>query len=272
MNLDSPTLARTLEQELADRLWDAQERRQPCAALTETNPDLTLDDAYRIQSFNIGRRMMTPAADGTRPRPVGRKIGITSRAVQEWLSVKEPDYGVLLCDMAVPDGGVADTSRLLQPRVEGEIAFVLGRSLFGPGVTAAHVISATEYVLPAIEIIDSRIIEWKFRIQDTIADNAASGMFVLGSRPMLLREIDLTTIGMTLRLNGRVVCTGAGAACMGNPVNAVVWLVNRLGSLGVSMAPGEVILSGALGPVSPVKAGDYVTVKVGGAAEIGARF
>jgi 2-oxopent-4-enoate hydratase len=262
----------SFHQELADRLWGAQTSGAPCEALTSSHPEITLHDAYEIQSINLARRMTHQGLFGDRARHVGRKIGITSVAVQTWLGVDEPDYGGLLCDMAVPDGGKADISKLLQPRVEGEIAFVLKKSLFGPGVTAAQVVGAVDFVIPAIEIIDSRIVDWKFKIQDTIADNASGGMFVLGSQPMSLASVDLRTIGMTLRKNGEVVSTGAGAACLGNPVNAVVWLVNKLGEHGISLAPGEVILSGALGPVSPVVSGDRVSVCVGRAPEISVSF
>ena len=262
----------SLHQELADRLWDAQFGGTPCEALTATHPDLTLKDAYEIQSLNLARRMAKQGLFGARSRHVGRKIGITSKAVQGWLGVTEPDYGGLLCDMAVPDGGRADIGLLLQPRVEGELAFVLKKSLFGPGITAAQVIAATDFVIPAIEIIDSRIRDWKFKIEDTIADNASSGMFVVGSQPMALASIEMRTIGMTLRKNGEVVSTGAGAACLGNPVNAVVWLVNKLGEHGISIAAGEVVLSGALGPVSPVVAGDRVSLAVGRAPEISVSF
>lgn len=258
----------SIHQILADRLWNAQFDGEPCEPLTTTHPEITLHDAYEIQSINLSRRMTKQGLFGDRARHVGRKVGITSRAVQTWLNVNEPDFGGLLCDMAVPDGGKADITRLLQPRVEGEVAFVLKKSLFGPGVTAAQVVAATDFVIPAIEIIDSRVSDWKIKIEDTVADNASSGMFVLGSRPMPLSSIDLRTIGMSLRKNGEVVSTGAGAACLGNPVNAVVWLVNKLGEHGISLAPGEVVLSGALGPVSPVVAGDRVSVTLGRAPEI----
>jgi 2-oxopent-4-enoate hydratase len=253
----------SLHQTLAEHLWGAQFSGTPCAALTESSPELTIADAYEIQSINLERRMNEHGLFGRKARLVGRKVGITSAAVQNWLNVTEPDFGGLLDDMAVPDGGVADISKLLQPRVEGEIAFVLKKCLMGPGITAAQVIAATDFILPSIEIVDSRIVDWKLKIQDTIADNASSGMFVLGSRPMLLNDINLRTIGMALRKNGVVVSTGAGAACLGNPVNAVVWLANRLGELGAQLNTGQVILSGALGPVSPVVAGDRVSVELG---------
>jgi 2-oxopent-4-enoate/cis-2-oxohex-4-enoate hydratase len=262
----------SFHQTLADALWNAQFNRTPCPALTESHPELTLTDAYEIQSINLDRRMNEQGLFGRKARLVGRKIGITSRAVQSWLNVSEPDFGGLLDDMAVGDGDRADIGKLLQPRVEGEIAFVLKKCLIGPGITAAQVIAATDFILPAIEIIDSRVIDWKFKIQDTIADNASSGMFVLGSRPARLRDVNLRTIGMTLRKNGSVVSTGAGAACLGDPVNAVVWLANKLGELGAQLNTGQVILSGALGPVSPVVAGDHVSAEVGKLGTIAVSF
>ncbi|MGE3799597.1 MAG: 2-keto-4-pentenoate hydratase [Candidatus Kapaibacterium sp.] len=252
--------------ELAARLQTAQESRTPCDALTSDYPDITVEDAYAVQKINLDRRL----SEGG--RLVGRKIGLTSFAVQEWLGVSEPDFGGLLNTMAVPNGGIAPTDQLLQPRVEGELAFVLKKSLSGPGITAAEVIAATDFVLPAIEIIDSRIKDWKFKIQDTIADNASSGAFVVGSKPMGLSEINTCTIGLTLRKNGQVVSTGAGVACLGDPVNAVVWLVNKLGELETEVEAGQVILSGALGPVSPVVAGDYVTAQIGRMGEVSVRF
>ncbi|HVZ37923.1 MAG TPA: fumarylacetoacetate hydrolase family protein [Candidatus Kapabacteria bacterium] len=262
----------TLHQTLAGQLWNAQVHGVPCEPLTSARPELTVADAYEIQQINVDRRMNERGLFGARARLVGHKVGITSVAVQSWLNVSEPDFGVLLDDMAVPDGGTADITKLLQPRVEGEIAFVLKKCLVGPGITAAQVVAATECILPAIEIIDSRILDWKFRIQDTIADNASSGMFVLGGQPMLLSDANVRTLGMTLRKNGAIVSTGAGAACLGNPVNAVVWLANKLGELGAQLNTGQVILSGALGPVSPVVAGDIVTVDIGRMAQVSVGF
>ncbi len=261
----------SIHQTLAERLWNAQISGTPCEPLTGTNPELSLADAYEIQTINLNRRINEQGLFGRKARLVGRKVGITSVAVQTWLNCSEPDFGGLLDDMAVGDGEQADTSKLLQPRVEGEIAFVLKKCLVGPGITAAQVIAATECILPAIEIIDSRIRDWTFKLPDTIADNASSGMFVLGTRPALLNDINLRTLGMTLRKNGSVVSTGAGVACLGNPVNAVVWLANKLGEFGQQISTGQVILSGALGPVSPVVAGDYVSVEIGrmGAVSVG---
>lgn len=252
---------------LAEQLRNASETGTPCDPLTASEPSLTIDQAYKVQAHNLDRRMKR---DGL--FRVGVKIGLTSAAIQEWLGVNEPDFGVLLSDMAVPNGGQADIGRLLQPRVEGELAFVMKRNMKGPGVSASQVIANVDYVLPAIEIIDSRIKDWKITIQDTIADNASSGLFVIGSRPTRLKDLDTRTIGMTLRKNGSVVSTGAGAACLDDPINAVVWLVNKLGEFGVGVEAGETILSGALGPVSPVVRGDFISASIGRMGEVSVRF
>lgn len=257
--------------ELASHLRDAFERRTPCAQLTSMEDGLTVEDAYAIQAINIEHRK-EKGLHGRPARLVGHKIGITSKAIMDWLDVGEPDFGSLLDDMVVEDGGDADTSLLLQPRVEGEIAFVLGERLEGPGVTAAAVLRATDLLLPAIEIIDSRILDWKIKYEDTIADNASSALFVTGSAPVSPRGTDLELCGLALRKNGDVVSTGAGAACLGNPVNAVVWLANKLGELGVALEPGHVILSGALGPVSPVQKGDVIELDVGRVGRCSVRF
>lgn len=258
--------------DIANSLWEAQAKRTPIPAPTENWPGMTIADAYAVQHMNLERRLSGKGVNGTPPRHVGWKIGITSRAVQEWLGVSEPDFGGLLCDMDAPNGGQVSVARFLQPRVEGEVAFVLGKSLVGPGITAAQAIAAIDFALPSIEIIDSRVIDWKFRIQDTIADNASSAMFVLGSRPTPLRRLDLRLAGASLRRNGRVVSTGAGAACLGNPVNAVVWLANKLGELGEQLYAGQVVLSGALGPVSHVAAGEHIAVAVNGLGDVTVNF
>jgi 2-oxopent-4-enoate hydratase len=242
---------------LADRLWHAQVNREPCAPLTEDN-DLSVVAAYAIQQHNIDRHVAAGA------RIVGYKVGLTSHAIQDWLGVSQPDFGTLLDTMEVGDGGVVDLSQLLQPRAEGEVAFVLGRDLKGPGVGTAQVIAATRAVLPAIEIIASRIADWKITFEDTVADNASSGMFVLGSRPVPLEQLRLRTAGLALRKNGRVVSTGAGAACLDNPINAVAWLANQLAELGHYLPAGSVVLSGALGPVTELAPGDALQADIAG--------
>ena len=264
--------AREAIEEIAKRLWSAQFSGASCEAPSKDWPQLSVEMAYAVQHRLMTWRQTKRGLQGRMARPVGRKVGLTSPAVQAWLNVSEPDFGVLLDDMVVLDSGVVPTSVLLQPRAEAEVAFVLGRELKGPGVTPADVIRATDHVLPAIEIIDSRIADWKITYEDTICDNASSGLFVLGSRPRLLSELDLRLSGMALRKNGRVVSTGAGAACLGHPINAVVWLANKLGEFGQGLKEGEIVLSGALGPVIDVKAGDFVRADIAGLGAVTIRF
>ncbi|MCO4762985.1 MAG: fumarylacetoacetate hydrolase family protein [Myxococcales bacterium] len=241
---------------LAERLWLAEQAKKPCAPLTQSEPNLTATDAYAIAHINIARHEELGA------RVVGRKVGLTSEAIQRWLGVDRPDFGALLDTMEIPDGGTLRLDSLLQPRAEGEIAFVLGDDLIGPGVTVADVLAATDFVLPAIEIIDSRVADWKIKFADTVADNASSGRFVLGTTPIAIEELPLGDVGMVLRQRGRVVSTGAGAACLGNPVHAVRWLANTLGALGTPLAAGDVVLSGALGPAVSLTAGDWLELEI----------
>lgn len=250
----------------AEQLREAAERRVPCDPLTASHPEMTVEDAYAVQQINRDRRV----AGGD--RLAGRKVGLTSHAVQEWLKVSEPDFGGLLSSMAVPNGGRVRADSLLQPRVEVELAFVLKKNLEGPGVTPHQVLAATDFLLPSIEIIDSRIKDWKLTIQDTVADNASSGLFVVGSRPINPEWVDTRQVGGVLRVNGAVASTGSGAACLGDPVTAVAWLANKLGSFGIPLRAGEVILSGALGPVVPISAGDVVTAEVGRGGEVSVAF
>ncbi len=219
-----------------------------------------------MQRINLDRRLDAGA------RLVGWKVGLTSEAIQSWLGVDEPDFGGLLDDMAVNDGGSVETSRLLQPRAEAEVAFVLGRELEGPGCSVADVLAATDYLLPAIEIIASRVADWKITWADTVADNASSGMFVLGSRPVPVAAVDLRLAGMRLAKNGRTVSTGAGAACLGSPAVAVAWLANKLAEMGERLRPGAIVLSGALGPVTNVAPGDWLAAEISGLGSVGCRF
>ncbi|MCB9519538.1 MAG: fumarylacetoacetate hydrolase family protein [Myxococcales bacterium] len=269
--MTTPTPHTTLEA-CAAALWTAQTTLTPCPPLTRDTPTLTVADAYAIQTLNVRRRERERGLTGRLATKIGLKIGLTSRAVQKWLGVDEPDFGVLLDDMVIPEGSTAPTGALLQPRAEGEIAFVLGRPLRGPGITAADVVRATEFVLPAIEVVDSRVADWAVKYVDTVADNASSGMFVLGTTPTPLAKVDLALVGMSLSKNGRVESTGVGAACLGNPVNAVAWLANKFGEFGRTLEPGDVILSGALGPVVPVSTGDHVEVQISGLGGTHARF
>lgn len=260
----------SLTEDTIDRLGaelDAAWREaRPVAPLTERYPEITLVEAYAVQKQLLARRRAQGA------RVVGKKIGVTSRAVMDMLKVGEPDFGVLLDNMACRDGETIEHRRLIAPRAEGEIAFVLKRALRGPGVTAAMVLAATDFVMPCFEIVDSRITEWRIKIQDTVADNASSALFVLGDRAVRPDAVDLRTVGMVLEQNGEVVATGAGAAALGSPLNAVAWLANRLASFGEALEAGEVILSGSLAAMVPAKAGDSFRVSLGGIGSAAIRF
>lgn len=241
---------------LAERLWQAEQTRTPCQPLTKDEPHLSQADAYAIQAINLARHVELGA------RVVGRKVGLTSEAIQRWLGVDRPDFGCLLDSMEIPDGGVLRLDGLLQPRAEGEIAFVLADDLIGPGVTVADVLSATDFVLPAIEIIDSRIADWQITFADTVADNASSGRFVLGTTPVAIEQLSLDQVGMALRKRGRVISSGAGAACLGNPVHAVAWLANTLAAHEAQLNVGDIVLSGALGPATPLAPGDWLELDI----------
>ena len=251
---------------LGDQLFNALVEAQAIAPLTERYPELSLEQAYQIQQQLISRRL----ASGE--RIIGKKIGVTSQAVMDMLGVRQPDFGQLTDAMVVSPGSSVAMAGLIQPKAEGEIAFVLKHDLTGPGVTVADVLRATEGVMVCFEIVDSRIQDWKIKIQDTVADNASCGVFVLSDRLVPVRDLDLGLCGMVLEKNGRIVGTGAGAATMGSPVIAVAWLANTLGRLGISLKAGEVILSGALSAMVPVVAGDNLRVSIAGLGSCSVRF
>ncbi len=236
---------------IAAELLDAYTTGRTVAPLTGTHDGLTLDDAYAIQQIQVRRRV----ADGA--SVVGFKIGLTSVAMREQLGVHEPDYGHLLSDMVYPADDPIPIGRFLQPRAEPEVALVLGRALRGPGLSVVDIASATAYALPAIEIIDSRITDWRIGLYDTIADNASSGGFVLGN-PTLLEGLDLSSIACTFSHNGRVCATGTGAAVIGSPLNAATWLANTLTARGTELPDGSIILTGSLTAATAVTAGDTV--------------
>ena len=250
----------------AAALLDAYATRTAIAPLTVTYPDITLADAYAIQLAQVDRWT------GGGVVVKGHKVGLTSAAMQRQLGVDQPDYGHLTGSMFHLDSAPIDTGRFLQPRIEPEIAFVLGRPLSGPGVTAAQAVSAVDFVLPALEIIDSRIADWKITLADTIADNASSGGVVLGTRPVRLDALDLAMSGCLLHKNGLLEQTGAGGAVLGSPVNALVWLANTLGERGVTLEAGHVVLPGSITAAIPVAAGDTVTAAFAGVGSVTARF
>jgi 2-oxopent-4-enoate/cis-2-oxohex-4-enoate hydratase len=243
----------------ADELYAALRGRYTVAPLTEREPDMGVADAYRISRRLLDHRL----AEGE--RLVGKKIGVTSKAVQRMLGVHQPDFGYLTDRMRCEEGGEMPISReLIQPRAEGEIAFLLKRDLVGPGVTPADVIAATECVMPCFEVVDSRIRDWKIRLPDTVADNASSGLFVLGQEQRPPAGFDFFSCGMVVEKNGEIVSTGAGAAALGSPLVCVAWLADTLGGFGVPLSAGEVILSGSLVPLEPVRPGDRMRVTIGG--------
>jgi 2-oxopent-4-enoate/cis-2-oxohex-4-enoate hydratase len=252
--------------QLGDELYTALTTRQVLEPLTNRHADITIEDAYHIQQRMIARRLENGE------KVVGKKIGVTSAAVMNLLGVRQPDFGYMLDGMIYNEGESIPIDTLIQPKAEGEIAFMMKKDLMGPGVTAADVLAATEGVMTCFEIVDSRIRDWKIKIQDTVADNASCGVFVLGDRLVDPRSVDLATCGMVLEKNGEIACTGAGAATLGNPVNAMVWLTNTLGRLGIPLKAGEVVLSGSLGPMIPVKAGDSLRCTIGGIGGCSVRF
>lgn len=248
-------------------LFNALRSRSAIEPLTQSEPDMTIEDAYEISLGLMNLRI----AKGE--KVIGKKIGVTSKAVQNMLNVHQPDFGYLTDQMVYANGETLPVStQMIAPRAEGEIAFVLKRDLAGPGITNAAVIAATECVMPCFEIVDSRIRDWKIAIQDTVADNASCGFFVLGDRAVSPRQVDLSTCGMVVEKNGQIISTGAGAAALGSPLNCVTWLANTLGRFGMTLKAGEVILSGSLVPLEPVVAGDYVRVDIGGIGSASVNF
>jgi 2-keto-4-pentenoate hydratase len=250
----------------AGTLLDAYASRTPVPPLTATYSAISVDDAYAIQLAQVSAWISGGAV------VKGHKVGLTSAAMQKQLGVNQPDFGVLLDRMFLPEGTTADITRFLQPRAEPEIGFVLGRRLSGPGVSVAEAVAAVDFVLPALEIIDSRIANWKITLPDTIADNASSGGLVLGSRPVRLEDINLSLTGCLLHRNGRLVDTGAGGAVLGSPVNALVWLANVLGERGVALEAGHVILPGSLTAAIPVNPGDTISATFDRIGTVGITF
>lgn len=260
-----------LLQPIAARLALAEERREPCVpirdAVTAAGGTRSLaETAYAVQRFNVERRI------GQGERIVGRKIGLTSVAVQRQLGVDAPDFGTLFASMAIADNQAVSLSRLIQPKVEAEIALVLGRDLHFQRHTVADLVSATAYALPAIEIVDSRIADWNIRLADTIADNASSAMFVLGTRPVALAALNLSECGMSLSEDGQEVSSGSGAACLGNPLNAAVWLADTMARLGTPLRAGDVLMTGALGAMVKVRAGRRYAASIEGLGGVSVAF
>ena len=251
---------------LGDELYGALVGRRTVQPLTERYPDITIEDAYQVSLQILERRL----AAGE--RVIGKKIGVTSKAVQNMLNVHQPDFG-FLTDKMVYSGEMPISKELIQPKAEGEIAFVLKRDIVGPGVTIPQVLAATEAVMPCFEVVDSRVENWRIKIEDTVADNASCGLFVVNEASAVKpQDVDLVTCGMVVTKNGKTISTGAGAAALGSPVNCVAWLANTLGQFGISLKAGEIILSGSLVPLEPIQAGDYMSVRIGGIGDCSVQF
>jgi 2-keto-4-pentenoate hydratase len=241
----------------ADLLARAYADHSPIAPLIDRFPEATVVDAYRIQLAQV--RRWIDAGDVVK----GHKVGLASAAMQQQMGVFEPDFGHLTASMFHPEQLPIDSRGWLQPRVEPEIAFVLGRPLRGPGVTVADALRAVDFVLPALEVVDSRIADWKISIVDTVADNASSCGVVLGSRPTRIDAVDLRTVGCTFAINGNQRGSGAGGAVLGSPINALVWLANTVGPLGTTLEPGHVVLPGSMTRAEPVQRGDVIVADMG---------
>lgn len=247
---------------IADRLYEATTSGTPIEPIGHALRLGGVAMAYRVQKFNVERQV----AAGR--RIVGRKIGLTSKAVQEQLGVGEPDYGTLLDAMDVSAMETVPFGSLIQPKIEAEIAVVLRRDLDSPTVSLSEVARAVDCVLPALEIVDSRIKNWQISIFDTIADNASSAFFVTGAKPVDPKRIDLRLAGMVMEKNGNVASLGVGAACLGSPYRALTWLARKMAEAGEPLRAGGLILTGALGPMTTLAPGDSVSAEIQGMGRV----
>ena len=246
-------------------LSDARRTGVPCEPVHALVEPYGLDGAYAVQ------RRIESEIVASGQRVIGRKIGLTAKAVQQQFGVDQPDFGFLTADTAFGDGEVIAT-RLLQPRIEAEIAFVLDRDLDGEGLTIGNVVRAVAYALPAIEVVDSRVRDWKISIYDTVADNASSGAFVLGGEPRKIDSFDLRLCGMSIEQAGEPVSLGCGAASLGNPLNALLWLARKMVEVQTPLRAGDTVLSGSLGPIVPVTRGSVYKARISGLGSVVAHF
>lgn len=255
-------------EKIAENLFIAKKNKKPINPLTSDFPEIDCLDAYQIQSINIKREISEGA------KVVGKKIGLTSKAMQEMLGVNEPDYGVILDNMVLNDSGNynLDNLNLIQPKIEAEIAFVLKKEIKGPGITITKILQSTEYVLPVLEIIDTRIKDWKIKIQDTIADNASSAYIVISGKINSIRDNDLRYTPLILKKNGKIQSTGVGANVLGHPAFAVAWLANKLSDYHMSLNAGEIILAGSLIGAVSISKGDCITADFGNFGSVGVSF
>jgi 2-keto-4-pentenoate hydratase len=251
---------------LADRLWRAEIERTPIAPITDLRPHLTVTDAYAIQAHNVRRRI----AEGRLVR--GRRLGRTNQSRQLVLGVDEPDFGVLLDDMFVDEGETIPFGQFLQPRAVATMAFVMADDLAGPGLTVADALTSIAAVLPAIEVVDSRIADWRVRLADTVADNASAGKVVLGGRLTPVDRIDLRLEGLLLYRNGSPIESAAGAAALGSPARCVAWVAGELGAAGRGLRRGDIVLAGPLHRLVPVRPGDHFYVEFAHLGSVNVQF
>lgn len=253
-------------EKLTLELFESEKENTPIPPILGRYNNLTVTDAYRVQLEVVNKKL----AEGR--SIIGKKIGLTSNAMQNMLGVNEPDYGHLLDNMRVSDGDTVKLSNLISPKVEAEIGFILSEDLVGPNVTYIDVLMATKYVVPTIEIIDSRIADWKIKLVDTVADNGSSAMVVIGNKLSTLDNLDLRTLGMVLYKNGSLVATGSGAAALGHPAQAVAWLANKLSEFDIKLKAGELILPGALSAALSVESGDTISAEFGSIGSVSVKF
>lgn len=249
------TLSRSTVAELAEHLENAELQAYDVEKITNKYPDMDWEDAYDIQ-WEIRSRK---EERGT--KIAGLKMGLTSYAKMSQMGVDTPIYAFLADYFSIPDGGSIPTSELIHPKIEAEIAIITNKELTGPGCTIAHVLAATDYVMPAVEIIDSRYENFRFDLKSVIADNASSSRFVTGGNPKRVEDVDMKTLGVVMEINGEVVATGAGAAVLGNPAASVAMLANMLAERGESIPAGTFIMTGGITAAVAIKAGDSVCVR-----------
>ena len=249
-----------------DELFECMMSRSVVQPLTDREPEICIEDAYKISKRFLNRRL-----DENGETVIGKKIGVTSDAVQSMLGVFEPDFGFLTDAMHAAEGDVS-IGRLIQPLAEAEIAIRLGKTLAGPGIRPADVLEATEAVIPCFEVVDSRIDGWRIKIQDTVSDNASCGIFVLGEGEVDAADVDLASCKVTVTKNGEFLSEGLGSAVQGSPLASVAWLANTFGNLGLPLNAGDIVLSGSLVPLESVSIGDSMTMQIPGIGTTTVKF
>ncbi|VVE04575.1 2-keto-4-pentenoate hydratase [Pandoraea horticolens] len=262
----SQSLDQEATQASAEALRNARATRTSIASISKQFGISGLEAAYAVAEVNTVARI----AAGR--RVVGKKVGLTSIAVQQQLGVDQPDFGVLFDDMEYLDGDEIPMSLLMQPKIEAEVAFVVGRDIDDEAPSYGHVLSSLAYAVPALEIVDSAITDWRITLEDTVADNASCGLYVLGHQPMAVGQLSLGELGMSMTRHGKTVSTGSGAACLGHPLRAVYWLARTMARRGQMLRAGDVILSGALGPMVPVAVSDAIHAQIGALGSVSCRI